>query len=166
MCSSDLVVMYNGKIVEQGPVLEIFQNPRHPFTKGLLSCRPPLDRRLRLLPTVSDFLTNDPDNKISDTGKSVEEAINTYVITNEERKKQHEELYSRSKILEVKNIKSYFPLKKTLLGKVLEEVKAVDDVSFDVYEGETLGLVGESGCGKTTLGKTIMRLLKIGRAHV
>ena len=155
-----IVVMYNGKIVEQGPVLEIFQNPRHPFTKGLLSCRPPLDRRLRLLPTVSDFLTNDPDNKISDTGKSVEEAINTYVITNEERKKQHEELYSRSKILEVKNIKSYFPLKKTLLGKVLEEVKAVDDVSFDVYEGETLGLVGESGCGKTTLGKTIMRLLK------
>ena len=155
-----VVVMYKGKIVEHGSVMEIFQNPRHPFTKGLLSCRPPLDRRLRFLPTVSDFLSHDTKNTLIETGKSVDEAINAYVITDEERKKQHDVLYRGQKLLEVKNIKSYFPLKKSFLGKVLDVVKAVDDVSFDVFEGETLGLVGESGCGKTTLGKTIMRLIK------
>jgi peptide/nickel transport system ATP-binding protein len=154
-----VVVMYKGKIVEQGPVLEIFRNPQHPYTKGLLSCRPPLDRRLRLLPTVADFLSPESEDKLKDINKSVDEAISAYVISDEERKQQHLQLYQRSKILEVKNIRNYFPLKKSFFGKVLEEVRAVDDVSFDVYEGETLGLVGESGCGKTTLGKTIMRLL-------
>jgi peptide/nickel transport system ATP-binding protein len=89
---------------------------------------------------------------------SVSEAINSVIITKEQRVSEHKELYSRAKILEIQNIKTYFPKNKTFFGKTIDYIKAVDDVSFDVYEGETLGLVGESGCGKTTLGRTILRL--------
>jgi peptide/nickel transport system ATP-binding protein len=90
---------------------------------------------------------------------NIKEAINAVSISNEERIQQHKELYQRDKILEIQNLKTWFPAKITIFGKVLEYTKAVDDVSFDVYEGETLGLVGESGCGKTTLGRTILKLV-------
>lgn len=153
-----VMVMYKGKVVEQGPVLDIFSNPRHPYTKSLLACRPPLDKRLKRLPIVSDFMKRDEEGNIIEIPKTVSEAINSVTITKEERDVQHKELYARHKILELKNIKTYFPKTKTFLGKTIDWVKAVDDVSFDVYEGETLGLVGESGCGKTTLGRTILRL--------
>lgn len=63
-------------------------------------------------------------------------------------------------LLEVKNLKTYFPVRAGLLQRVVGQVKAVDDVSFTVYEGETLGLVGESGCGKTTIGRSILRLIE------
>ena len=64
------------------------------------------------------------------------------------------------KLLQVKKLKKYFPIKKGLFQKTVGYVKAVDGVSFDVYKGETVGLVGESGCGKTTTGRCIMRLLE------
>ncbi|MDX2172263.1 MAG: ABC transporter ATP-binding protein [Bacteroidota bacterium] len=153
-----VVVMYKGKIVEQGPVLEIFQNPKHPYTKSLLACRPPLDRRLKRLPVVSDFMKRGENGEIIELQKNVSDALQSVSITVEERKQQHVELYQRNKILELQNVKTWFPSKKTILGKVLDYTRAVDDVSFDVYEGETLGLVGESGCGKTTLGRTILKL--------
>jgi len=138
------IVMHQGKIVEENSVKNIFQNPQHPYTKGLLACKPPLDKRFEKLPTVSDFL----DNKI----------FQAIEISAEQRKIKHAALYSTSPILKVNGLKTYFPLKKNWLGKTTEYVKAVDDVSFDVYKGETLGLVGESGCGKTTIGRTILRL--------
>ncbi|MDO9000723.1 MAG: ABC transporter ATP-binding protein [Bacteroidota bacterium] len=153
-----VVVMYKGKIVEQGPVLQIFSDPKHPYTKSLLACRPPLDKRLKRLPVVSDFMYRNENGDIIELDKKVSDAINSVIISPEERKKNHIELYQRDKILELKNVKTYFPSEKTLFGKVLSYTKAVDDVSFDVYEGETLGLVGESGCGKTTLGRTILKL--------
>jgi peptide/nickel transport system ATP-binding protein len=155
-----VVVMYKGKIVEQGPVLDIFSNPQHPYTKGLLACRPPLDKRLKHLPTITDFMETNSDGNIIEKEQTVQEAIHNAVITIEEREKWHAELYERPKILEVKNLKTYFPINKSFFGKASEFVKAVDDISFDVYEGETLGLVGESGCGKTTLGRTILRLVE------
>ncbi|HXD94448.1 MAG TPA: ABC transporter ATP-binding protein [Bacteroidia bacterium] len=155
-----VVVMYKGKIVEQGPVLDIFSNPQHPYTKGLLACRPPLDKRLKHLPTITDFMETNSDGNIIEKEQTVQEAIHNAVITTEEREKWHAELYERPKILEVKNLKTYFPINKSFFGKASEFVKAVDDISFDVYEGETLGLVGESGCGKTTLGRTILRLVE------
>ncbi|HKC66890.1 MAG TPA: ABC transporter ATP-binding protein [Bacteroidia bacterium] len=155
-----VVVMYKGKIVEQGPVLDIFANPQHPYTKGLLACRPPLDKRLKHLPTISDFMETNSEGNIIEKEQTVQEAIHNAVITAEEREKWHAELYERPKILEVKNLKTYFPINKSFFGKATEFVKAVDDVNFDVYEGETLGLVGESGCGKTTLGRTILRLVE------
>ncbi len=153
-----VVVMYKGKIVEQGHVMDIFSNPQHPYTKGLLACRPPLDKRLKHLPTIKDFMELDEKGEIIEKEQTVQEAIHNAIITTDEREKWHAELYNRPKVIEVKNLKTYFPINKSLFGKASEFVKAVDDVSFDVYEGETLGLVGESGCGKTTLGRTILRL--------
>jgi peptide/nickel transport system ATP-binding protein len=153
-----VMVMYKGKVVEQGPVLEIFSNPKHPYTKSLLACRPPLDKRLMRLPVSADFMKTDEDGNMIEIPTTVSEAINSVIITKEYRDNEHKELYSRSKILEIQNIKTYFPKNKTFFGKTIDYVKAVDDVTLDVYEGETLGLVGESGCGKTTLGRTILRL--------
>lgn len=155
-----VIVMYKGKIVEQGSVMDIFTNPQHPYTKGLLACRPPLSKRLHFLPTITNFMEINSDGEIIEKEQSIENVLKSAVVTDEQRKKQHEDLYSRNKILEVHNLKTYFPVNKTMFGKAKAFVKAVDDVSFDVYEGETLGLVGESGCGKTTLGRTILRLIE------
>lgn len=153
-----VMVMYKGKVVEQGPVLEIFSNPKHPYTKSLLACRPPLDKRIMRLPVSADFMKTDDEGNMIEIPTTVSEAINSVIITKEQRDTEHKELYSRSKILEIQNIKTYFPNNKTFFGRTIDYVKAVDDVTLDVYEGETLGLVGESGCGKTTLGRTILRL--------
>lgn len=155
-----VVVMYKGKIVEQGNVMDIFSNPQHPYTKGLLACRPPLNKRLHVLPTVSDFMRVEDDGTVTESEKSVQEVINNLVITSQEREQHLNEIYKNQPILQVKNVKTYFPISKGVFGKSKEFVKAVDDVSFDVYPGETLGLVGESGCGKTTLGRTILRLIE------
>ncbi len=153
-----VVVMYKGKIVEQGPVLQIFSNPKHPYTKSLLACRPPLDKRLKRLPVVGDFMRRGDDGEIVELNKNVWDAVDSLAVTIEERKQSHVELYKRDKILEIQNLKTWFPAQKTLFGKTLTYTKAVDDVTLDVYEGETLGLVGESGCGKTTLGRSILKL--------
>ncbi|MCX6311391.1 MAG: ABC transporter ATP-binding protein [Bacteroidetes bacterium] len=155
-----VVVMYKGKIVEQGTVLDIFSNPQHPYTKGLLACRPPLNKRLHWLPTVADFMHTNDAGEIVENNRSVLEVTVSLSQTAEERKQEHAELYSREPILKLTGLKTYFTTKKNIFGKVTKDVKAVDDISFDVYPGETLGLVGESGCGKTTLGRTILRLIE------
>lgn len=157
-----VIVMYKGKIVEQGTVNEIFVNPQHPYTKSLLACRPPLDYRLRKLPVVSDFMdvikNEDNSIKIIEKNASVKTVIDSSKISSEEALERAQKLQSQKPILEVKNLKTWFPNERSFLGKVKSYVKAVNDVSFEVYPGETLGLVGESGCGKTTLGRTILRL--------
>lgn len=149
-----VVVMYKGSVVEEGPVKEIFARPQHPYTKSLLACRPPLDYRVKRLPVVSDFMGRDPEGKIVEVhGRQEPEHISAA-----QRELQHAELYQRKKILELKEVRTWYPSKKSFFGKPISYTKAVDDVSFDVYEGETLGLVGESGCGKTTLGRSILKL--------
>ena len=154
-----LIVLYKGKIVEQGPVFDIFTNPQHPYTKGLLACRPPLVKRLSSLPTIVDFMGTNDKGEVVELQSSVSNEINSRVVSEEEHKKHLKDLYNKEPILNVRNLKTWFPVEKNFFGKVKKWVKAVDDVSFDVYKGETLGLVGESGCGKTTLGRTLLRLI-------
>ena len=153
-----VVVMYKGNIVEQGSVWDIFTNPKHPYTKGLLACRPPLDKRYTFLPTVSDFMKIDDSGEIIDNGISVAEFTKDLAIPDSERVAKHKKLYSQEPLMQIKNLKTYFPIRNGFFGGISDHVKAVDNVNFDVYPGETLGLVGESGCGKTTIGRTIIRL--------
>ncbi len=155
-----VAVMYKGKIVEQGTVMDIFSKPQHPYTKGLLACRPPLNKRLHLLPTVADFMDTDAQGQMKENMRSIEEVTKKLTVSEEERSRQHKKIYALEPILQLKNIKTWFPVRNGLFGKITSHIKAVDDVSFDVYPGETLGLVGESGCGKTTLGRTILHLVK------
>ena len=154
-----VVVMYKGKIVEQGSVWDVFSSPRHPYTKGLLACRPPMNKRLHWLPTIKDFMQFDVEGDLQEIDKSVEQVVSKLLISKEERRKRHKVMYAQEPVLKVKELRTYFPLEKNIFGNVTKVVKAVDDVTFDVYPGETLGLVGESGCGKTTLGRTILRLV-------
>ncbi len=157
-----VIVMYKGKIVELGAVYDIFTNPQHPYTKSLLACRPPLDFRMSKLPVVSDFMETaiDTEGNITITEKvvSIDDVVNNFKISETDTKKRYNDLMAQSPILEVIDLKTHYPSKKNFFGITTDYVKAVDGVSFNVYPGETLGLVGESGCGKTTLGRTILRL--------
>lgn len=150
--ADDVIVMNKGEIVERGSARDILDNPQHPYTKGLISCRPPLDYRLKRLPVVKEFL----DGKWNDESQIKKELL----VNDEERKTYHEKLYSQEPILKVEHLKTWYPLRKGVFGRTYDYIKSVDDVSFDVYPGETLGLVGESGCGKTTLGRSILRLVE------
>jgi peptide/nickel transport system ATP-binding protein len=153
-----VIVMYKGKIVEQGSVLEIFRDPKHPYTRSLLACRPPLGIRLSKLPTVKDFMNEDENGNIVELNTSVEDALSKFKVSPEQTKERMAKLEKQEPILQVKNLKTWFPQSSNVFGKTTSWIKAVDDVTFDVYPGETLGLVGESGCGKTTLGRTILNL--------
>lgn len=150
-----VVVMYRGKVVEEGSVRQLFENPQHPYTKGLLACRPPLDKRLKKLPVISDFLNQETR---SDSALSVEMVQQNLEFTAEEVAQHRKELYAQEPLVSIRNLQKWFPVKKGLFNRTVDHIKAVDDVSFDVFPGETLGLVGESGCGKTTLGRTILKL--------
>ena len=149
--ADDVAVMHNGEILERGTVEQILNHPQHPYTQGLLACRPPMDIRLKRLPIVKEFLDGQWQG-----GK--EQILHDLQITEEERQVHLEQLYSKQQLLKVEHLQTWYPLRKGVFSRVYGHVKAVDDVTIDVYEGETLGLVGESGCGKTTLGRSILRL--------
>ena len=153
-----VVVMYKGKIVEQGNVWDIFTDPKHPYTKGLLACRPHNEKRYSFLPTVSDFMKIDESGNIIDNNVSVDDFTKKLVVSDKERKEKQKKLFAKEPVLRLQNLKTYFPIRNGFFGGISNYVKAVNDVTFDVYPGETLGLVGESGCGKTTIGRTILRL--------
>lgn len=147
-----VTVMHNGTIVEHGTISEILQNPKEPYTKGLLACRPTVDIRLRHLPTVKEYLDG--------IWKDERQVIEKLSINSQERTERLRKIYSQKPLLKIEHLSKWYPIRKGLFNRTTDYVKAVDDVCFDLYPGETLGLVGESGCGKTTLGRTILRLIE------
>ncbi len=149
-----VVVMYRGNIVEQGETTDIFRQAQHPYTRGLLACRPPTAVRWKRLPTVRDFMI-EQDNQLLPTDNPPAPII----ISEEASAERLQQLQAKEALLRVRDLCTWFPGARTVMGTTKEWIKAVDGVSFTVHRGETLGLVGESGCGKTTLGRTVMRLV-------
>jgi peptide/nickel transport system ATP-binding protein len=156
--ADQVAVMYRGKIVEQGSATQIFTNPQHPYTKGLVACRPTLNRRPQKLLTVSDYMSVEeiPTGELVIQPKQPQQPQE---VTTEEIAQRLVHLEMQQPLLQVKNLKVAFPV-KGLFGGTKRYTMAVNGVSFDVKKGETLGLVGESGCGKTTLGRTLLRLIE------
>ena len=140
--ADNVAVMHKGKITEQGLADEIFLNPKENYTKALISSKPNIKKRFKILPTVTDFIKN---------------TVNKTIYTDDERTKFHQKIYKNLPLLEVKNLSKNFITNASWFHKPTI-IKAVNNVSFKIYEGETLGLVGESGCGKTTLSRTILQL--------
>ncbi|MBD1871502.1 ABC transporter ATP-binding protein [Cyanobacteria bacterium FACHB-471] len=159
-----VAVMYQGKIVECGSVWQIYSDPQHPYTRGLLTCRPQPNRRLRYLPTISDFMevTTTPTGEpiIREKSLDVNQALRMNAEVSEADINQRlSELQRQDALVSVQNLQVGFPL-RGMFGQTQRYMMAVNDVSFNIYRGETLGLVGESGCGKTTLARTLLRLVK------
>jgi len=140
----EVAVMYRGNLVEEGAVKDVFNHPKHAYSRGLVACRPDPDRQMKRLPTVGDFLEN--------------HTFDASVTGREEILARRQQLYSQKPLLNAEAISVSYPRRKNWYGKVVDWTNAVDQVSFDIYPGETFGLAGESGCGKTTLGRTIARL--------
>ena len=192
-----ILVMYQGRVVEQGTVLDIFTRPQHPYTRGLLACRPRLSIGKARLPVVSDFMVVDAIGNLVARPETTETGVPTQLQPEFETSKPfpveqkagstldynlkpqlgdsvsdshpaapsgaddpRQELGATGgpALLQVENLRVYFPIRKGFFTRQTEFVKAVDDVSFTIYPGETVGLVGESGCGKTTLGRALLRL--------
>lgn len=175
--ADDVVVMYQGKIVEFGTVRDIFLHPKDPYTQGLLACRPQPDKQLRYLPTVSDFINdtetaaegrieantsnaNTSNANTSEAGVATKtEPLKSEEISNAEMETRLEALLKTPPLVRVENLRVYYPV-RGVFGATKRYVTAVNGVSFNIHPGETLGLVGESGCGKTTLGRTLVRLIE------
>jgi peptide/nickel transport system ATP-binding protein len=157
--ADEVMVMYRGNILEHKSVSAIFKQPENPYTVGLLACKPNMNLQLKRLPTVADFI-NHQDKKKSLATQNLKEIIATYAISNEDIKKRRDLIYAQKPILSVQNLAKWYPIKKGIFAKAKNFFKAVDEVSFEIYPGETLGLVGESGCGKTTLGRCLLRLIE------
>ncbi|MGF1512912.1 MAG: ABC transporter ATP-binding protein [Elainellaceae cyanobacterium] len=170
-----VAVMYQGKIVESGSVLQIFSDPQHPYTKGLLACRPRPEQQLQCLPTVSDFMevTTGPDGTavIREKHRDVQQVVQANTAAESPSNgasgggldrapeiRLGDTTAAREPILDVQHLRVGFPVKGSF-GQVQRYTIAVNDVSFQVYPGETLGLVGESGCGKSTLANAILKLI-------
>lgn len=160
--ADDVAVMYQGEIVEAASVWQIFSDPQHPYTKGLLACRPQPDKRLKYLPTIADFMAKVAEDRnnptTSDALPDTESLVDEREVSTAELDERSRSLQAQSPLLSVNNLQVGFPI-RGMFGGTERYFMAVNGVSFQVYPGETLGVVGESGCGKTTLARTLLRLI-------
>jgi len=150
--ADQVAVMHRGEIVETGPVTGVLQKPTHPYTRGLLACRPSVHRKVNRLPTIQDYLGD--------------QAFQPTVLSERDIADRRQDLYSQSPLLEVQHLGVRFPVRRHFFGSASRWVEALRDVSFDVYPGEIFGIAGESGCGKTTLGRVAGRLLSPGEGSI
>ena len=174
--ADDIMVMYRGHMVEQGAVADILSHPQQPYTRGLLACRPPLDSRPHRLPTVEDYMAGSEVAAVKGSESGVNGTIdpashNACNTGGNDHCPSHSPLTptslpSHSPLITVNNISVTYTLRRSLFGRPLETLQAVDGLTFDIREGETLGLVGESGCGKTTLGRALLRLIETSSGTV
>lgn len=153
-----ILVMYAGKIVERGFLREVVQKPKHPYTKGLLACKPPTSGRYYFLPTINDFMRISNDGKDLDTSVNLEDVFNDLRISESSRNMQLKKIYHGEPILTVTNLYKTYS-KYAGLFRQAKEFHAVRNVSFNLFKGETLGLVGSSGCGKSTLARCLVNLV-------
>lgn len=146
-----IAVMHNGKIIEKNEAAEIFQNPQHDYTKGLLACRPSIDIKTNRLITLNDFIVN--------TGESKKDYSSTKTKAVNEQK-------NNQTLVQLKEVSKYYPLKRNFFGKVTQSFQALKDIGLQISEGEVLGVVGESGSGKSTLGRVLLGLLRKERGQI
>ena len=148
-----VLVMYQGEIVEQGITTDVLHNPQHSYTKALMACRPSMHQRGDRLPVVSDFL-EPPFGKLEETiaqAPVLKGAFNSA---------------DSNIILQVEDLHVHYPSKKAWFRKSPPTNKALDGINLTVRQGEIVGLVGESGCGKTTLGRAILQLLPASSGNI
>lgn len=150
--ADEIAVMHRGVIVEQGPSSDIMHRATHPYTQGLLACRPPDSGRPHRLVTVTDIMSGGVLDSTSESSAARSDRLKT--------------LYSQAPLIKIRGLKTWYPVKKGLLMRTVDHVKAVDGVDFDLFAGESLGLVGESGCGKSTLGRTLVGLERASGGHI
>ena len=146
-----ILVMYKGTIVEEGPVARIFSSPEHPYTRGLIACRPDPGKRLRKLPTIDDFFDHTEEHHGA--------ARKSDIISAEERNERHLQIFERKPVVTIEGLSKIFEGTGGPFSGKGQEYRALQDIFLQVYPGETLGVVGESGCGKTTLARVMLRLL-------
>ncbi len=159
-----ILVMFQGQIVEQGTTLDIFTQPQHPYTKALLACRPTLKTQVRVLPTIADFLSAKADKQVVAREETFSQEPSFAVdkaapITAESHNLQPGK-EPEQPLLQVEDVHVGFSVSSGFLLKQKERISAVNGVSFEVFPGETMAIVGESGCGKTTLGRALVRLIE------
>ncbi len=158
--ADEIAVMWKGAIVERGDVAQVFSAPAHPYTQGLLACRPRLDSNPRRLQTVADFMNPSEDSQAPSGERT------RLLHPSSERPQKSDDSGDQfvpegtPPLLSVQDLKVHFPIRGGFFGRAKDYVRAVDGVSFDVYPGQTLGIVGESGSGKTTTGRAILRLIE------
>ncbi len=151
-----------GHVVEFGSVLDIFTNPKHPYTKGLIACRPTLKTASSRLPTIDDFIRAEKKGiKLDPTDPNLELDYPGRATSKREDRPGFGE-----PLVEIKGLKTWFPIKAGVFQSTVGWVKAVDAVDLVIPRGKTVGLVGESGCGKTTLGRTLLRLVEPNEGQV
>ncbi|WP_158828244.1 ABC transporter ATP-binding protein [Mucilaginibacter lacusdianchii] len=158
--ADEVLVMYKGAAIEQGPVQPLFTHPQHPYTKALLASRPSPSHQLKNLPVLADFLIVGERDELTSTGVTIDDIRVQQSYTGVEINQHKQQIYSNQPILNIKNLCTWFPVKSGWFSSGKHYIKAVNDITFEVYPGETLGLVGESGSGKTTLGRSILRLIE------